>query len=663
MEKWKKRSIDLLTSLAFGSRGNTSVVPYYPQKTEISSYETKYFKRVVPEKHGISSKRIYNMLCELEDEKRANIHNLMILCDGEVIAECSKDGYEINTWHLSHSMSKTVTGIAVGFLFDDGLIDLDLKVSELFPEVKYSDKRFADITVRMLLAMTAGVSFNEAGAVTETKWTEAFFGSSIKFAPGTKFAYNSMNSYILARIVEKLSGSRFLDYVDSRLFAPLGIENYFWEKGPEGIEKGGWGLYMSAESWAKVGYMMLCGGVFGDKRILSEEWLSQSVKAHAIPPKSTGDFNYGYQLWVGRSCDEILFNGMLGQNVWICPKNKIVAVVFSGNNELFQDSPTIDIIRRHLSSEIEDQLDKEDLKVLSRKEICFFDSRRWVTPLERRHGLFYWLGIKSKTPFDERFTSLIGTYAFGNNDVGFLPLFIGAMQNNLDTNIKEIRFERFEDDLHMIIKESEEEYRIGIGFYGYKENIMDFRGEKYIVKAMASAFVNEEGEGEYRIEFLYPELPNTRMLKITHISDGVIRLAFTEVPNNKIIDNILTRATSESTALGFIMDLIERRLGEGVVNKKVEKTFSPVLIGANINYPGYERVIEEENAKSAYESFSVKLLRSIVDKFFKEDKSEAKAEARSEGKEEKKTQNTPPNTKPQKSFIGNIVGKIIPGKK
>ena len=55
MEKWKKRSIDLLTSLAFGSRGSTSVVPYYPQKTEISSYESKYFKRAVPDMAVISS--------------------------------------------------------------------------------------------------------------------------------------------------------------------------------------------------------------------------------------------------------------------------------------------------------------------------------------------------------------------------------------------------------------------------------------------------------------------------------------------------------------------------------------------------------------------------------------------------------------------------------
>ncbi len=634
MEKWKKRSIDLLTSLAFGSKGSPSVVPYYPQKTEISSEEDRYFRRSHPEKHGISSKRIYNMLTELEAEERANIHSLLVLKDGEVIAECAREGYSINTWHLSHSMSKSITGIAVGFLFDDGLLNLSSKVAELFPDIKFKDKRFAEITVEMLLSMTSGVSFNEAGAVTETNWTEAFFGSALKFAPGTKFNYNSMNSYLLARIVEKLSGVRFIDYVDKRLFSPLSIRNYFWEIGPEGVEKGGWGLYMSAESWAKVGYMMLSGGLYQGKRILSSAWVKLSTAFHAESPMSTGDFNYGYQLWVGRETNEVLFNGMLGQNVWICPKNKIVAVVFSGNNELFQDSPTVDIIRRHLGCKIEDVTEREDVRMLSEKEGSFFNTRRWATPLEKRRGFFHWLGFKSKTPFDERFTSLFGTYAFGTNNAGVLPLFITAMQNNLDHEIEQISFERQSEELLIRVKERGIEYRFLCGFYDYKENILDIRGEKYIIKLLASAHLGADNKGEYRIEVLLPEMPNTRYIRITKPSETTVRLSFYELPNNKIIDNLIERAIEENGALGFAKDLFERRFGEAVIEKKLEKTFSPSLLGANTDYDGYEEIVKQENSKAAYESFGVKLLRSIVDKFFKEEKlSTASAELNEETEE------------------------------
>jgi hypothetical protein len=104
VEKWKKRAVNLLTSLAFGSESSPSVIPYYPQKTKISSDEYKYFPRSTPESHGISSRRIYSMLCALEAERRANIHGIMIIHSGEVISECTRDGYDVNVWRLSHSM-------------------------------------------------------------------------------------------------------------------------------------------------------------------------------------------------------------------------------------------------------------------------------------------------------------------------------------------------------------------------------------------------------------------------------------------------------------------------------------------------------------------------------------------------------------------------------
>ena len=92
MEKWKKRAINLLTSIAFGGGESNTVVPYYPQKNKINGSEEKSIPRSVPEAHGISSRRIYNMLCELEGEGRANIHNIMVLAGGEVISECSRPG-------------------------------------------------------------------------------------------------------------------------------------------------------------------------------------------------------------------------------------------------------------------------------------------------------------------------------------------------------------------------------------------------------------------------------------------------------------------------------------------------------------------------------------------------------------------------------------------
>lgn len=589
------------------------------------------------------------MLAELESERRANIHNLIILAGDEVIAECSRDGYGVNIAHLSHSMSKTVTGMIIGILVGDGLLSLGDRLVDIFPEITYRDKRFADITIEHLLTMTSGVDFGEAGSITESRWTEAFFAASLRFTPGAKFAYNSMNSYILARIAERVAKRPFGDIAAERFFIPLGIKNYFWEKSPEGTEKGGWGLYMSAESWAKVGYMFLSGGSFFGRRILPYEWVEKSTSAGVATTYVNGDFDYGYQMWYSRYGGEHLFNGMLGQNVWICPKNNIVAVITGGNNELFQDSPALDIIRRYLGVEINDELHRADYRVLKEKETEFFDSRRWVHPRERKRGLFYLLGLRQSESFDGAWNLLLGDYRFGHNNIGMLPLVVRAMQNNLDSSLESLSFFRRENELYLSFSESGVDHTLAVGLYEYKSTVLDFRGEKYIVRCMGEALARVDGEFEYRIEMVFPELPNTRMLRITHPGDRLL-LEFFEMPNNKIAENLLSRISEANSVASISIDILERRFGEGIVAGTLKKAFCPVLIGADMESAECEKIISEENRRAKSESRAVKLIRAVVDRFFK-DNEEAPDDAQKAGKSIQK-----------KNLISGIVDRIS-GKK
>ena len=141
MERWIRKTVEFGAGLVFTGKVNPSVIPYFPQKTEISGEEERYFRRAVPESVGISSGRLTAMLKALEQEKRANIHNLLVIRHGEVICECSHPGYSVNTWHLSHSMSKTVTGMAIGLLVDEGLLGLDERVVDIFKDAHYTDAR------------------------------------------------------------------------------------------------------------------------------------------------------------------------------------------------------------------------------------------------------------------------------------------------------------------------------------------------------------------------------------------------------------------------------------------------------------------------------------------------------------------------------------------
>ena len=618
MEKWKKRAVDLLTSIAFGSDDNPSVVPHFPQKTEISEAESKVLVRAHPEKHGISSKRLYSMLCELEGDRRSNIHSIMLLCDGEVIMEASRDGYDGSVYHLSHSMSKTVTGMAIGLLVDDGLLTTDARLIDLLPGYQYKDKRFENITVEHLLSMTAGVTFNEAGAVTELRWTESFFASGMKFAPGSKFLYNSMNSYILARIAVELSGKSLPELVNERIFTPLGITNYFWECGPEGVHKGGWGLYLSAESWARLGELIRLGGEYDGHRVLSKEWIERSCKVHMRAPREDGNFDYGYHVWRGRGNDEVLFNGMLGQNVWIHPKNKLVCVILAGNNELFANSPSLEIVRRYLSVDINDTLHRRNYRLLKHQERCFFESRRFVRPKERHRGILYWLGIRRDDEAQSHFEGLLGTYSFAHNNTGILPLVVRAFNNNLGSSVRRVSFGIERDMLVMRILDGGVEHRINAGLYEYMENVVEICGEKFIINAVCEEHTDVDGNHVYRIELCFPELPNSRMIEIRRIDKERISVKLSELPNHKIIEMLLAKVTSGAIS-GFVTDLVERRLGEGFIESKLEGSFTPTIIGADEACDGYEEIVAEQERIRCEESRGVRMIRGLVNRFFKEE--------------------------------------------
>ncbi len=597
--KWKRRAIELITGLALTNKKNPATIPFIPSKTEISGLETKHFKRTTPERRGVSSRRIYDMLSALEENARASLHNIIIVKDGEVVSECSRPGYDVNIRHLSHSMSKTLTGMAIGILVSDGRLSLETRLADIFPEIRYQDKRFEAITVHHLLSMATGVPFSEAGSVTETEWTAAFFESRLSFAPGTNFAYNSMNSYILARIVVRLTGMSLMSFMTEHIFRPMGITNVFWEIGPEGIEKGGWGVHLSAESWAKLGVMMLSGGVFEGKRILPASWVTRATTTQMRAPESAGDYNYGYQIWVHRHNDSFLFNGMLGQNVWVCPRNNIVVVANCENNELFQKSAVLEIIERYLGADISgDRYDTSSLAILREKEKAFFESRRFAKPRPVKKGITYRLGLRNKTPFDTAWTKLLGKYNFSQNNHGILPLFIRAMQNNYTGGMDSISFEREGEKLFCSSIEGGTEYRFEIGLYDYKTTVLNFLGEKYIIKALGEATSDEDGHKIYLIDIVLPEMPNSRRMRLSFGEDGRLILRMTENPNEKIAEPLVEGIYTMNPKFAFAVKLLERRLGDRFINRKLEALFSPTLIGANTHSKKYADIIADEKARA-----------------------------------------------------------------
>ena len=626
MEKWLRKTIEFGVGLVFTGKINPSVIPYYPQKTEVSGEEEKYFPRAVPESVGISSGRLIAMLKALEAEKRANIHNLMVIRHGQVICECSHPGYSVNTWHLSHSMSKTVTGIAIGFLVDEGRLSLDERLVDLFPEEHYHDERYEKVTVRHLLCMSSGAKFFEAGVVSETRWTDAFFSSGLFYEPGEGFNYNSMNSYLLARIAVLKSGESLTEFLRPRLFDPLHITNFFWEVGPEGVEKGGWGLFMSVESWAKLGLMMLHHGVFEGRRILSEEWVKMATSHQAEAPETIGHFNYGFQLWTSRTGDDYLFNGMFGQNVWVCPKNDLVIALNSGNNELFQNSPALAAIEKYMSIDLSDDLTTScfagDYSDLCRAEAHFFERRHMVRPYNPHLSLGHRLRLRHRKPYPEDWEELLGRYNFVKNNYGMVPLLIRGMQNNMRSSLDGIAFEKEGERMFFTFFECGVSYRMEIGFHDFKQTVLDLRGEKYLVRVMGEAMEDEDRNLLFKLELIFPEMPNHRLMKFSFI-DGGLLVRMTELPNNSIANVFISDMSSSGTRMAFFYELIERRMGKNFAVKKLEETFAPRMIAAKIGAENYTALMDAERERLKSREKSAKLINALVERFLHDEDDES----------------------------------------
>ena len=615
MEDFKKKGLELMVGLAVTEKARPEVIPYEPQKLFVSGPEAQYFRRRPGGKGGKYARTLINLLTALENERAANVHSIIVIKDGEAILDASAPGYNSNCAHLAHSMSKTITAIAIGILVDDEKLSLDEHIVDFFPELESADMRITAVTVEDLLTMKSSVPFGELGTVTSDSWCESFFLSELTEDPGTKFNYNSMNSYILANIAMRITGKSLTEFVTERLLSPLKIENFFWELSPEGAEKGGMGVYMSAESFAKIGVMLLNRGEFAGKRVLSENFVEKMLTTHSLAPLEKGAFNYGYHIWTSRTGDDFLLSGMLGQIVWVNPKNNLVVAVNSGNNEVFQDSATLGIVREHLSVLDEGaRATFKDKRELSAKVKKFFVDRHWIRPLVPKRSLLTYLGVKPSMPRDAAWDKITGEYAFPENNVSLLPLLVSVMQNNYSGGIERISLTYENDRLCLTSTEGGRTFNIPVGLYDFAPSVQNYDGEPYRVCAIAEAIEDEDRHPVYKIELVFPELPNTRIIKI-YPTDNGIRMRLAETPNNAIAEKFIG-SLMDGRKYGFAMNMIERKVGEDFIEKKLESIFNPTLLAVNTALPNWESVLQGWNdQKNEQTERSGRLVRTMVSKF------------------------------------------------
>ena len=299
---------------------------------------TTSLPRSVPEKEGVSSQGIIDFLNAAAKSKH-EFHSFMFLRHGKVIAEGWWNPYKPELKHTLYSTSKSFTATAVGFAVSEKKLSVDDKVISFFPDALPDTVSpfLSKMKVKDLLSMSVGMDPDPTfkTVVSDSNWVKSFLAKPVVHEPGTKFLYNTLATYMLSAIVQKVTGEKVIDFLKPRLFDPLAIEGMDWEVDPHGINCGGWGLRLKTEDMAKFGQLFLQKGKWNGKQLLPVSWINEAttLKIYQAPDatqsrKDTSDWvqGYCYQMWRCRhNCYRA--DGAYGQYIIIMPDQDAVVAI------------------------------------------------------------------------------------------------------------------------------------------------------------------------------------------------------------------------------------------------------------------------------------------------------------------------------------------------
>ena len=594
---------ELVLNMILGKTGGTRV-DYFPQKPDFpfdAVYE-QAFVRATPESQGISSDLFAALLRELDASKDTEMHHFMALRHGKVICECDFAPYPKGMWHITHSMCKSITGMAIGMLIEEEKLKLDENIYDIFPDhINAFSKIFRPvITVENLLTMTSGVTFNESGIVSGNDWLGSFLNASVNGKPGTEFQYNSLNTYVLSAIVTKRTGETLTEYLTPRLFGPLGITKYYWETCPKGITKGGWGLFLCAEDMAKLGQLYLQRGKWNGQQLVSEYWIEISTARHLKTQNDT--YGYGYQLWMEQRPGSFEYNGMLGQNVIIYPDMDMVLVTNAGNKEMFQDCIMLNIIRKYFPVNYHpaDVLPENPLSYSLLKRLCGElengENNNRSTSLRggwkrnvvsrRKHSdkkYSYRISAAVDRPSDHHsFMRAVSgrTYVMEQQNIGIAPLFVQVFHNNMTDGISEISFTYDAGNFYVSFTEGEVIHKLPVGFGRAADGCVDLHGEHYLVATLGEFARDENDIPVLKLEVTFIEECVKRKAHIFFHEDNGIEIRWNETPGKKMILAGLSSITEELSGNFLYNSLLgDHNITTELLHRLMEQTIEPAVRG------------------------------------------------------------------------------------
>ena len=297
--------------------------------------------RSAPEQQGIASSAILDFVRAADTVDAMN--SFMLVRHGHVVAEGWWGPYDARTPHMLYSLSKSFTSTAVGLAVAEGKLSLDDPVLKYFPgdAPAQPSANLRAMRVRDLLRMNTGQVTEAPMGLTEDTlqrsrtWVQRFLAHPVPYKPSTHFMYNTPATYMQSAIVQQATGQTVLDYLQPRLFDPLGIARPTWDASPEGVSLGGYGLNVRTEDIARFGQLYLQRGLWNGRQLLPADWVDSATTrqtANGSNPDSDWDQGYGFQFW--RSRHGYRGDGAFGQYMLVLPQQDAVVVITSGVRDM-----------------------------------------------------------------------------------------------------------------------------------------------------------------------------------------------------------------------------------------------------------------------------------------------------------------------------------------
>lgn len=311
----------------------------------VTMAQTGDLPRSSASEQGMSATAVNRFVDSLLALPETEVHHLMVVRNSHVIAEAHPSPFRADDAHTLYSASKTFVALAVGLAIDDNRLRLDDRVAAIMHEClpdTVSDA-LSQMTIRHLLTMSSGITPDWTLRNTSSDWERTWLAKPVH-NPGSELLYDSMSTYMLSAIVQRVTGKTVLQLLNERIFAPMHIVEVDWQLSPSGVCTGGWGLRLQTESLAKIGVMMLQRGQWQGRQLVPEWWIDEMVSKHINyadadgQSPTDGNQGYGYQVWRCKWPTAYRADGALGQYVVMDSATGLVVVILGvsdrGHDEL-----------------------------------------------------------------------------------------------------------------------------------------------------------------------------------------------------------------------------------------------------------------------------------------------------------------------------------------